>query len=141
MDSNDELNEVDIKHCIWYFFDDIVKIEGFDLRWQITQKYILVYKISYKTLIGAKQLHSRLDKVDGFNRAYDRTKYLVLFGLETERALGVLCFLDNLVYLYLFWLYLSSGWRKSLYGPFGVCGKCMDRLLKGFFLLWNLIKL
>ena len=32
MDSNDELNEVDIKHCTWYFFDDIVKIEGFDLR-------------------------------------------------------------------------------------------------------------
>ena len=29
----------------------------------------------------------------------------------------------------------KGGWRKGLYGPFGVCGKCMDRVLKGFFLL------
>ena len=43
---------------------------------------ILVYDISYKTLIGAKPLCIRFDKVDGFNRAYNETRYLVLFGPE-----------------------------------------------------------
>ena len=43
---------------------------------------ILVYDISYKTLIGAKPLRIRFDKVDGFIRVYDGTRYLVLFGGE-----------------------------------------------------------
>ena len=54
--------------------------------------------------------------------------------------------LDNLRYLYLCWLeYWGSGgwemlvgkggWRKGLYGPFGVSGTCVDRVQKGFFLL------
>ena len=29
----------------------------------------------------------------------------------------------------------KGGRRKGLYGPFGVHGRCMDRVLKGFFLL------
>ena len=29
----------------------------------------------------------------------------------------------------------KGGWRKGLYGPFGVHGRCMDRVLKGLFLL------
>ena len=29
----------------------------------------------------------------------------------------------------------KGGWRKGLYGQFGVDGRCMDRVLKGFFLL------
>ena len=29
----------------------------------------------------------------------------------------------------------KGDWRKGLYGPFGVHGRCMDRVLKGFFLL------
>ena len=41
---------------------------------------ILIYGISCKTLIDAKQLRIRLNKVDGFIRVYDGTKYLVLFG-------------------------------------------------------------
>ena len=43
-------------------------------------EYILIYNISYKTLIGAKPLRIRSDKVDGFIRVYDETKYLVLLG-------------------------------------------------------------
>ena len=43
----------------------------------------LVYNnISYKTLINAKHLHIRFDKIDGFIRVYDGTRYLVLFGSE-----------------------------------------------------------
>ena len=44
-------------------------------------------KISYKTLIAAKLLHIRLDKVDGFIRVYDETKYLVLISPEKYDAI------------------------------------------------------
>ena len=39
---------------------------------------ILVYKISYKNLIGAKSMRIRLDKIDGFIRIYNGKRYLVL---------------------------------------------------------------
>ena len=50
-------------------------------------KIILVYKISYKILIGAKSLRIRFDKVDGF--IIDRTRYLVLFGPEKYDAIYI----------------------------------------------------
>ena len=40
----------------------------------------MIYNISYKTLIGAKPLCIRFDKVDGFIGVYDGNWYLVLFG-------------------------------------------------------------
>ena len=40
------------------------------------------YDISCKTMIGAKLLYIRLDKVDEFIRVYDGNRYLVLFGPE-----------------------------------------------------------
>ena len=62
--------------------NDIVKIEDFNLdNFLIDEKSyenILVYNIFYKTLIDAKPLHIRFDKIDGFIRVYDRTRYLVL---------------------------------------------------------------
>ena len=42
----------------------------------------MVYKISYKTLMGAKLIPIRFDKVNEFIRGYDGTRYLVLFGGE-----------------------------------------------------------
>ena len=42
----------------------------------------LVYSISYKTLVNIKPLRIRFDKIDGFIRVYDGTRYLVLFGSE-----------------------------------------------------------
>ena len=48
---------------------------------------ILIYDLSYKTLIGAKLLRLRFDKVDGFIRVYGRIKYLVLFGLEKHSTI------------------------------------------------------
>ena len=45
-------------------------------------KNILVYNILYKTLIGAKPLHTRFDKIDGFTRVYDSSRYLAMFGGE-----------------------------------------------------------
>ena len=41
-----------------------------------------MYNISYKTLINAKPMRIRFDKIDGFIRVYDGTRYLVLFGSE-----------------------------------------------------------
>ena len=42
----------------------------------------LVSDISWKRLIGAKLLRIRNDKVDGFIRVYDGTRFSVLFGGE-----------------------------------------------------------
>ena len=42
----------------------------------------MIYDTSYKTLIGAKLLRIRFDKVDGFIRVFDGTRYLVLLGPE-----------------------------------------------------------
>ena len=47
----------------------------------------MVYHISYNTLIGAEPLRIRFDKIDGFIRVYDGTRYLVLFGFENYGAI------------------------------------------------------
>ena len=58
MDSNDKLKEINIYNRTCYYFDDIIKIEDFNLdKVLIDEKSyenILVYNISYKTLIDAK---------------------------------------------------------------------------------------
>ena len=60
MESNDKLKENDIKNRTCYYFDDIIKIEDFDLDNFLIdeQSYenILVYKISHKSLIDSKPL-------------------------------------------------------------------------------------
>ena len=43
---------------------------------------ILVYNISDKSLIDSRCLYIRFNKIDGFIRVYDGTRYLVLFGSE-----------------------------------------------------------
>ena len=45
-------------------------------------KNTLLYNILYKTLTGAKPFRIRFNKVDGFIRIYDGTRYLVLLGGE-----------------------------------------------------------
>ena len=47
---------------------------------------ILVYDILYRKLIGPKPLSIRFDKIDGFVRVFDGSRYLVLFGLEKYNA-------------------------------------------------------
>ena len=86
MASSDELKELDIKNHTYYYFDDIIQIEDLDLNnfLKDEQLYenILVYNISYKTLIDAQPLHIRFDEIDGFVRLDEGTKYLVLFRSE-----------------------------------------------------------
>ena len=83
---NNELKKVRIKNCTSYYFDDIIKLEDFDLDNILidekSQENILIYDISYKTLIGSKPLRIRFDKIDGIIRIYDRSKYLILFGTK-----------------------------------------------------------
>ena len=42
-------------------------------------------------MIGTKPLRSRFDKVGGFMRVYDITRYLVLFGPEKYDAIYNTC--------------------------------------------------
>ena len=46
------------------------------------QENILIYDISYKTLIQAKPLRIRFDKIDEFIRIYDGTRNLTLLNSE-----------------------------------------------------------
>ena len=86
MESNDKLNEIDIKNRTCYYFNDIIEIEDFDLDniliGEKSYENILFYNISYKSLIDTKPLRIRFDKIDWFIRVYDGTRYLVLFGSE-----------------------------------------------------------
>ena len=74
-----------------YYFDEIIKIEdrNFDniLLDEKSNENILIYDILCKGLICAKPLRIRFDKVDGFVRDYDGTRYLVLFGPEKYDAI------------------------------------------------------
>ena len=76
---------------MYYYFDDIIKIKDFDFdNFLINKKShenILVCNISCKTLSIAKPLRIRFDKVDGFIRVYDGTRYLVLFSPEKYDAI------------------------------------------------------
>ena len=69
-----------------YCFDDIIEFEDFDLDNILIDekslKNVLVYNISYKTLIGAKLLRIRFNEIDWFIRVYHGTRYLVLCGAE-----------------------------------------------------------
>ena len=47
----------------------------------------MVYNISYKTMIDAKLLRIRFDKVERFIRLNDRTRYLVFFVPEKYDAI------------------------------------------------------
>ena len=80
-----------MKNHASYFSDDKITTEDFDfdnillvdfdniLLDKKSYKNILVYDISYKTLISAKPLCIMFDKVD---IVYDETRYLILLDPE-----------------------------------------------------------
>ena len=77
---------MNLKYGTCYYFDDIIKLVDFDIdNLLIDEKSvenILIYEISYKSLIDRKPLRIRFIKIDGFIRIYDGTRYLTLFGSE-----------------------------------------------------------
>ena len=88
---NNKFLKVCIKSRACHYLDDIIKLEDFDLNnFLIDEKLhgnILIYDISYKTLIGAKLLRIRFDKINRYIRIYDGTRYLTLFGSENYDAI------------------------------------------------------
>ena len=88
---NNELKQASIKNRTCYYFDDIIKFEDFDLdNISLNEKSygnIWLFDISCKTLIGSNPLHIMFDKIDGFIRVYDGSRYLVLFGPEKFNAI------------------------------------------------------
>ena len=65
-----------IINCTCYYFDNIIKIEDCDLD-NILKSYENILN-----LFAAKSLRIRFDKIDGFIRLFDGTRYLILFGRE-----------------------------------------------------------
>ena len=86
-----EFKKVCIKNLTSYYFDDIVKLDDFDIDTILidekSQENILIYDILCKTLIDSKSLCIRFDKIDGFIRIYDGTRYLTLFDSEKYDAI------------------------------------------------------
>ena len=64
----------------------LIKIKDFDfdniLIDEKSYEDILVYNVSYKSLIDSKHLRIRLDKIDVFIRVHNGTRYSILFGSE-----------------------------------------------------------
>ena len=73
MESQDELEEIEIKNPTCYYFEDISRFWDRDIDFSdillkeklYKEKYenILIYDISYKSLTGAKPLSIRYDKI------------------------------------------------------------------------------
>ena len=78
---NNEFRKLCIKNSTCYYFDDIIKLEDFDidniLIDEKSHEYILTYGIWYRTLIVSKTLRIRFNKIYRFIRIYDWTRYLV----------------------------------------------------------------
>ena len=68
------------------YFDDIIKLEDFELYNILIDKKlhenILIYDISCNTLIGSKPLRIRFDKIDGTIRIYDGTRFVTCLALK-----------------------------------------------------------
>ena len=79
---NNEFYKIVIKNCTYYHFDDIIKFQDFANISLDEKSYekTLIYDVLYKTYIMS-------DEVNRLIRDYDGTKYLVLFGLETNNAI------------------------------------------------------
>ena len=72
MESNDELKEINSKSRTYYYSDNIYVLLFVNfLLDEKSNENILDYDISYQTLIDAKSLHIKFNKVDGFIRVYD----------------------------------------------------------------------
>ena len=77
-----EFKEGRIQNDTCYYFDDIIQLEDFDIDNILidakSYENVLIYNISFKTLIDSKPLRIRFDKIDGFARIYDGATYLTL---------------------------------------------------------------
>ena len=88
---NNELKKVTNRNCTCYYFNDIIKLEDFDLDNILidkkSHKNILIYDILYTNLVGSKPLRIRFDKIDEIIRIYDRRRFLKLFSTKRYDAI------------------------------------------------------
>ena len=84
---NNEFLKVNIKNCTCYYFDSMNQLKYFgidniliDKKWH---KNVLIYDISYKTLIIPKSLRIRCNKIDGFIRIYDGNRKVIMQSPKT----------------------------------------------------------
>ena len=83
MKSNHKLSDLNIKNCTYYYFYNIIKTENFDFDNILLDGNLYgnvwIYEILSKTLIDAKPVHIRFNKVDGFIIVYNENRHLLLF--------------------------------------------------------------
>ena len=87
---NNEFRKFRIKNRSGYYFDDKIKLEGFDFdNSSINKKshknfwfMAIWFWFWFKTFFGAKPLHVRFSKIDDIIGDYDRSRYLVLMVLK-----------------------------------------------------------
>ena len=76
---NNSFKNVCVKNRSCYYLNDIIKLEDFDLDNILidekSHKNVLIYNIPYKILVDSKTLRIRFDKIDGFIRIDDGTRY------------------------------------------------------------------
>ena len=82
---NNEFKSVYIKNRTFYYYDDeIIKLGHFNINDILIDKKsdenILIYNMSYRTLIDSKPLQIRFLKLHGIIRIYDGIRHLTLFG-------------------------------------------------------------
>ena len=108
-----------MKNRTCYYFDDIIKLEDFDidniLIDEKLQENILIYDIFFAYWF---------DKIDGFIEIYNGTRYLILFGSEKYDAIyNRIRYLINLInhiyFLSLFcknqsWFFWFFVFRKNI---------------------------
>ena len=66
----------------------------------------MIFDSSYKILIDSKPLHIKSDKMDGFIRIYDGTRYLTLFASEKYDAIysrirSLTSLISGIIYIFL----------------------------------------
>ena len=88
---NNQLKKVPNRNRTCYYFNDIIKLEDFDLDNILidkkSHKNILIYDILYKNLIGSKPLRIRFDKIDEIIRIHDGRRFLKLFSNKRYDAI------------------------------------------------------
>ena len=85
MESKNELEEIDIKNHMYYYFDDIIRDIDINFSYNLleeksykTYENVLICDISYKTFMGSIPLRIKFDKIDGFIKNYNGIRYLIL---------------------------------------------------------------
>ena len=92
MESQDQLKKVNTKNCMYYYFDDVMKVEHINVNNDLldgeSDKNILVYNILYK-FMDAKPMCVRFNKINGLIKFYNGIRYLKLTDSYYEVYYGI----------------------------------------------------